>query len=162
MLLTCTAVRDRQCSNSCISSNYYFNATDLQCYRCSECCGSNSDNIEWHCLTSTSLGIGTKIGEKGSLHCKAPSSQQCDDLQQNVINATPDSNIKPQHLEKNYGCSLDTLLIALICCLAISVTVNFVLFGCCLRGRERQRSSRGCLFDVFRWFPSAGMLTSHY
>ena len=76
----CTERKDTVCSTSlCRSKTLYFNKTDGQCHLCSECCGTDSANIEPQCLLSFSH-VGSVIGQKGAFHCKAVSFQTCDDL----------------------------------------------------------------------------------
>ena len=164
VIFTCTPGRDRQCSNSCISSNFYFNKTDQQCHPCIECCGTSSNNIEPQCVSSQkNLRIGTVIGEKGALHCKVPSSQQCDELsQEDEVHVTPNS-YKPSPSKKKCSRLLDATVIALICCLAVSLAVNlFSMLRLYVRGRQRLRSSHSSPAYFVPSFPcsstSAGML----
>jgi len=90
VLLNCTPGRDRECSNSCISSEFYFNVSDQQYYPCTECCGAYHGNIEPQCI---SVPIGSVI--KSSLHCKVRSSQRCDKfpLENNALSGTNGSNV---------------------------------------------------------------------
>ena len=140
VLETCTPGRDRQCSNSCISRNFYFNTTEEQCYPCTECCGTHSNNIELQCLTSREIHVGvTVIGERGARHCKVRSAQQCD----GSLQGTPEGS-NPDHVkEKDCNASpLDTLHIVLICLLPISVIINLVSSCCWISGRLRPQSFR--------------------
>jgi len=155
VIFTCTPGRDRQCSNSCISSNFYFNKTDQQCHPCSECCGTSSNNIEPQCVSSQeNLRIGTVIGEKGALHCKVPSSQQCDELsQEDEVHVTPNS-YKPSSSKKKCSRLLDATVIALICCLAVSLAVNlFSMLRLYVRGKQRLCSSHSSPAYFFPSFP---------
>jgi len=78
-LSNCTHSQDRQCLRECVSKMYYLNATDGQCYQCSECCGSDPSNVQPHCLASSPFLIGTTvIGQKGATHCGIRASQKCD------------------------------------------------------------------------------------
>ena len=153
VLVTCTPGRDRRCSNSCISIDMYFNATDQQCYPCSECCGTYSNNIEPQCITSMKIHIGeTVIGGKGALHCKVRSVQQCDDSF--TLKGTPE-NSNPCPVTKKDGRGLDTIHILLICLLSTCVII-IVVCGCCWkRGRLQEQSSQRATY----FFPSctAGM-----
>ena len=141
VLISCTPGRDRQCSNSCLSRDLYFNAIEQQCYPCSECCGTHSNNIEPQCVTSMEIHVGvTVIGGRGALHCKMRSAQQCDDL----LLVTPESS-NPDHVkEKDCKAStLDTLHKALICLLALAIVIITVLCICCwIRGRRQPQSFR--------------------
>lgn len=155
--LSCKRSRDRQCSNSCISSEFYFNATDQQCYPCTECCSASDENIEPQCISMT---IGTLIGGKGEKHCKASSklSKQCDDLPSCVVGKEqPKMNVssvlcdnssisnKSSALESDSKSdssqSLDHLHIGLICILVL-VTVLCLVLGW-LVFRKRRQLSRG-------------------
>lgn len=75
-LSPCSSVKDRVCSNRCISSDYYYNTTDKECHRCTKCCEGDDINIEPQCITITS---GTVIGGKGQYHCRI-SSKPCNNL----------------------------------------------------------------------------------
>ena len=78
-LSNCTHSQDRQCLRECVSKMYYLNATDGQCYQCSECCGSDPSNVQPHCLASFPFSIGTTvIGQKGATHCGVRASQKCE------------------------------------------------------------------------------------
>lgn len=138
VLVTCTPGRDRRCSNSCISRDFYFNTTNQQCYPCTECCGTHSNNTEPQCLVSRVIHVGvTVIGGRGALHCKVRSAQQCDDL----LQGTPESNVKKKDSRAR---PLDTLHIVLICLLALAVTVIIVVVcSCCwMKGRLQWQSFR--------------------
>jgi len=152
------------------------------CYPCSECCGASSNNIEPQCVSSReNLRIGTRIGEKGALHCKVTSSQQCDGLLQedkDKVHVTPDTkpspsekklsrpfdstdiHTKPIPSEKKLSRPVDITDIVLKCCLALSLAVNLLILLLYLRGRKGQHSSHSSPF-FFSSFPcslsSAGM-----
>lgn len=152
-LSPCERSRDRQCSHSCISSEFYFNVTDQQCYPCTECCGASDEDIEHQCV---SMRRGTVIGGNGEKHCKASfkSSQQCSNelpLKKNVSspacgNSSITSNSSfetrecscgnsslPSKLnleEKVCRWSIDSLHIALICVLGLLVLVIAFWVSC--------------------------------
>ena len=146
VLLNCTLGRDRECSNRCISSEFYFNVTDQQCYPCTECCGAYPENIEPQCI---SLHIGVVIGDRGLLHCKVWSSQQCDNLtlEKNATSGTNRSHVCTnqshvlEELEtKKCSCSLDILYIVLICGVVL-LAVVIIIALLWLYKRERGRRS---------------------
>ena len=150
VLVTCTPGRDRRCSNSCLSRDLYFNATDQQCHPCSECCGTHSNNIEPQCLTSMEIHVGvTVIGGRGALHCKVRSAQQCDD----PLQGTPESNVKKKDSRAQ---GLDTLHIILICLLAPAVIIIVVCNCCWIRERRQGQSFRRA--TCFSTSCRAGML----
>lgn len=175
-LLSCERSRDRQCSNICISSKYYFNSTDQQCYPCTECCGA-IENIEPQCIA---MNIGTVIGGKGEKHCKATSksSEQCDDLPSVVDRELPKANLSSvlcgnsssingsSIMEKD---SSQQLNIGLACALGLSVSLNLVLLAW-LACRKRRGSSRNDYLSscscVYCWFTDsstcAGTCTFHF
>lgn len=133
VLVTCTPGRDRRCSNSCLTRDLYFNATDQQCHPCSECCGTHSNNIEPQCLTSMEIHVGvTVIGGTGDLHCKVRSAQQCDDLLQGAPEGSNPDHVKEKDCKDS---TLDTLHIVLICLLATSVIIIVVWSCCWIKGR---------------------------
>ena len=139
VLLNCTPGRDTKCFNSCISSEFYFNVTDQQCYACSECCGAYHGNIEPQCV---SLRIGSVIGGKGTLHCKVRSLQQCDkfSVENNASSCTNRSNLPVvgRLTVKESSWSLDNLHIGLICGVVFLTVVTIVLLWLCKRERKRR------------------------
>lgn len=60
----CLSGKDRVCSNRCISNDYYFNSTDNECLRCTECCEGDDINIEPQCIT---IKLGAVIGGKARI-----------------------------------------------------------------------------------------------
>ena len=169
-LSPCERSRDRQCSHSCISSEFYFNATDQHCYPCTECCGASDEDIEHQCISTR---VGTVIGGNGEKHCKASfkSSQQCSNelpLKKNVSspacgNSSSTSNSSfetrecscansslPNKLNlegRDCRCSIDSLHIALICVLSLLVLVMAFLMSrhwyASRRNTGRRSSRRG-------------------
>lgn len=162
-LSSCELSRDRQCSHSCISSELYFNATDQQCYPCTECCGASDKDIERQCI---SMRVGTVIGGNGEKHCKASfkSSQRCSSelpLKKTLSssacgNSSLSSNSSfeardcscgnsslPSKLNsetREYSFSMDGLHIALICILGVILVIAF-LVGCRLYASRRKKQS---------------------
>lgn len=173
-LLTCTLDRDRLCSNSCISRNFYFNATDRQCYPCTECCGANTENVEPQCLLSMAFRVGiTVIGGSGALHCKMRSAQLCDDMlkksnvtphssqpsptERKMFDVNPESS-QPGATERKLESSLlDRLHITLMCCLVGCVLVIVFLVFILWRNRRESCQDRYCCFRF--WSSLSGMLT---
>ena len=156
-LLTCTLDRDRLCSNSCISSDFYFNATDQQCYPCTECCGANTNNVEPQCVLSMPFRVGiTVIGGKGALHCKIKSAQLCDDMLKKS-NVTPHSSQPSPTERKLESRLLNSLHITLLCCLVGCVIFTVILLFICWRNRRESHQDH---FRCFRfWSSLSGMLT---
>lgn len=149
-LLSCERSRDRQCSNSCISFEFYFNATDQQCYPCTECCSASDENIEPQCISMT---IGTVIGGKGEKHCKASSksSKQCDDLPSAVDKEQPKMNVSSglcgnsslsnkSSVVESDCCRLHTGLV----CALVFMTVLCLILGWLACRKSRQSSSESC------------------
>ena len=183
VLLTCTISRDRLCDKRCISTEFYLNTTDGKCYPCTECCGANKANLESQCLSSKTVRIGTVIGEKGALHCKVLSSQQCDDLLKNNVssvtqgnnntgaeekacteskdNESPNSNNLANEntsKRKDSESTLDTLHIVLICFLAFVTFICMVLLWLYIRERKMQSPrNEMCLWFDSCYSSSAGM-----
>ena len=165
---SCTIIRDRLCDTRCISTEFYLNATDDECYPCTECCGRNNANVESQCLSSKTVHIGSRIGEKGALHCKVLSSQQCDELPKDnatsivdngsVINDTSGLKKKCNGLENNDSSknnsssvlkekrtcswSWDTLHIFLTCGLVCMALIIVVQFWLCVKRERKLCSSR--------------------
>ena len=141
-LSPCDGSRDRQCSHSCISSEFYLNATDQWCYPCTECCGASDENIVSQCI---SMRLGTVIGGNGEKHCKA--SQKCSNeppLKKNVSSPacgnrslTSNSSYEARECSCGNTFSIDSLHIALFGVLGTVLVIAF-LFGCywyvCRRG----------------------------
>lgn len=88
-LSPCLSVKDRECADRCISNDYYFNSTDKECHRCTECCEDDNMNIESQCIKLTP---GTVIGGKGQKHCRR-SPKPCNDLpKKNLTSSGCDCN----------------------------------------------------------------------
>ena len=88
-LSPCLSVKDRECADKCISNDYYFNSSDKECHRCTECCEGDNINIESQCIKLTP---GTVIGGKGEKHCRR-SSKPCNDLpNKNLTSSGRDCN----------------------------------------------------------------------
>lgn len=153
-LSPCEGFRDRQCSHSCISRKFYFNATDQQCYPCTECCGASDEDIVLQCV---SMKVGTVIGGNGEKHCKASfnSSQGCSNevsLNKSVAsppcgNSSVTSNSSLEARQCSCGDSklhvhgnFDGFRIALICVLGVILVI--ACFVGCRRYVSRWRSSR--------------------
>ena len=150
-LSPCEGSRDRQCSNSCISNNFYFNSTDQQCYPCTECCGASDEDIELQCV---SRRVGTVVGGNGEKHCKASFklSQQCSNeppLERNVSSSpacanssvTNSSSLEARECSCGSSFSIDSLHIALISVLGLVLPI-VLLFGYrwCVSRRQSSRS----------------------
>lgn len=146
----CEGSRDRHCSHSCISSAFYFNATDQQCYPCTECCRASDEDIEHQCV---SMRVGTVIGGNGEKHCKATfkSSQQCSNelplpnFEARECSCGNSSLPSELNLEgRHCRSSIDSLHIALICVLGLLVFVIpfWVGYRWYASRRNRQSSRR--------------------
>ena len=182
-LLSCEHYRDRRCSNTCISSEYYFNATDQQCHPCTECCGASGENIEPQCI---SLTKGTVIGGKGEKHCKASlnSVEPCDGLPNGVKKEEPKGNLssalcgnsslsnKSSAVEKDCDQRLDWVHIGLVCALVCMTVVSLVLgrfaylyrkrMECLRNGYLPTSESSSCVHRCFTSSSTcAGTCTSH-
>lgn len=172
-LLPCEHSRNRQCSNTCISSAFYFNATDQLCHPCTECCGATNENIEPQCILLTK---GTVIGGKGEKHCRAFSNsiELCDDLPRGVEKEEPKGNLssllcgnsslsnKSSAVEKECDQRFDHVRIGLVCALVFMTVVNLVLVrfaylyfkrrGCLRNGYSPSSESSSCFHS---WFTSS-------
>ncbi|XP_029198350.2 uncharacterized protein LOC114963339 isoform X2 [Acropora millepora] len=125
-LSNCTHSQDRQCLRECVSNKYYLNATDGQCYQCSECCGSDPSNVQPHCLASSPFSIGTTvIGQQGATHCGIKASQKCGYL---IVNQGTES-------------SFNKVIIALgISCFFLCVSLGANVWCCVKRRRSSGQS----------------------
>ena len=129
-LSNCTSSQDRQCLSQCVSKKYYLNTTDGQCYRCSECCGSDAINVQPQCIVSSPFSIGTTIiGEKGATHCGMKASQKCGYLS------------TPQERESS---SCQTTIIIIIALGISCFLLLCVIVWCYIKGRQSGRQSFLC------------------
>ena len=152
-LSPCEGSKDRQCSHICISSKFYFNSTDQQCYPCTECCGASDEDIELQCISSR---VGTVVGGNGEKHCKASfrSSQRCSNelpWEKNVSSpactnssVTNSSSLEAGECSCGSSFSIDDLHIALICVLALGFLIAVLVFGYHWYFSRRQSPRSGC------------------
>ena len=150
----CLSVKDRVCADRCISNDYYFNSTDQECHRCTECCEGDNINIELQCIKITP---GIVIGGKGQKHCRR-SSKPCNNLpKKNVTSSGCDCNctvlsdsslLKGSDRQMNSSLSnnmslieksFDSLHITLFCLLGLCIIV--IVFLGWLAWKRRKQSS---------------------
>ncbi|XP_068691937.1 uncharacterized protein [Montipora foliosa] len=153
--LNCTVIQDRVCSSiHCISNKFYLNTTDNQCYPCSICCGSNSDDIVPECLRSGDLRVGvTVIGQKGGTHCGVKSSQQCDDL--NV--SKEKNNLSYVHVCNTEYHVIIEIILGVLFTISICM-VAYLMWYIKGRGSNCQQSSQNAFTRCFEFCFSSSSL----